>query len=222
MSAAITGGLDRLARAFAMTDLNDLPLATLRASIAQGDISCAELAESAISAVTLRNPQLNAILHFDPGFIRAQAADADRRVQAGERGPWLGIPVTAKDNLWIKERPATNGSLLYKDFVAPTDALAVARLRAAGAVFLGSTNCSEFACKGVTTNLVHGVTRNPWDTTRTPGGSSGGAAAATVTGLGHLALATDAGGSVRRPAAHCGLVGMKPTSGMIPHGVGFA
>jgi len=202
-------------------EVNDLPLKDLRKHIENRDISCSELAESAIAAVQQINPSLNAIIHFEPAFVRSQAAEADRRVKAGERGAWLGIPVTVKDNLWIKGRPATNGSLLYKDFVAPTDALAVARLRAGGAVVLGSTNCSEFACKGVTTNLVHGATRNPWDLNRTPGGSSGGAAAATSSGLGHVAIATDAGGSVRRPAAHSGVVGMKPTSGMIPHADGF-
>lgn len=206
----------------ATPDLNSLPLAHLRDQIAAQKIRCIDLAESAISAVEQTNPDLNAIVRFDPDFVRQQAVAADLRVKAGERGPWLGIPVTAKDNIWIGGRTVSNGSDLYKTFVAPADALAVARLRKAGAVFLGSTNCSEFACKGVTTNVVHGVTKNPWDHARTPGGSSGGAAAATAAGLGHIALGTDAGGSVRRPAAHCGVVGMKPTSGLIPHAEGFA
>ena len=205
-----------------MEDLHALALSTLRDLLWRRQISCAELAESAIAAVERANPRLNAIIRFDPDFIRHQARAADARLMAGERGPWLGIPVTVKDNLWIKDRPVSNGSMLYRDFTAPEDALAVGRMRAAGAVLLGSTNCSEFACKGVTTNPLHGPTRNPWRTDLTPGGSSGGAAAATAAGLGHLALATDAGGSVRRPAAHCGVVGMKPTAGMIPHPVGFA
>ncbi|MBX9827209.1 MAG: amidase [Xanthobacteraceae bacterium] len=168
------------------------------------------------------NPSLNALIHFDPDFVLDQARGADRRRASGERGPWLGVPVTAKDNLWLGGRPATNGSTLFRDFVAPENAISVARLRQAGAVFLGSTNCSEFACKGVTTNLLHGTTSNPWDLDRTPGGSSGGAAAATAAGLGYIALATDAGGSTRRPAAHAGVVGMKPTSGLVPHAGGFA
>lgn len=153
--------------------------------------------------------------------IARQTRDADRRRDAGDDSPWLGIPVTAKDNIWIKDRPVATGSKLFEDFVAPADAIAVARLRAAGAVVLGSTNCSEFACKGVTRNFVHGETRNPWDLSTTPGGSSGGAAAATSAGLGCVALGTDAGGSVRRPAAHTGLVGMKPSAGVIPHADGF-
>jgi aspartyl-tRNA(Asn)/glutamyl-tRNA(Gln) amidotransferase subunit A len=97
----------------------------------------------------------------------------------------------------------------------------VARMRALGAVILGITNCSEFACKGVTNNLVYGKTRSPWNPALTPGGSSGGAVAALASGIGALALATDAGGSTRRPAAHCGLVGMKPSFGLIPCGPGF-
>jgi aspartyl-tRNA(Asn)/glutamyl-tRNA(Gln) amidotransferase subunit A len=97
----------------------------------------------------------------------------------------------------------------------------VARLRALGAVPLGITNCSEFACKGITATPLHGETRNPWDLQRTPGGSSGGAVAAVAAGLGPLALVTDAGGSTRRPAAHTGLVGMKPTLGRVPNPWGF-
>jgi aspartyl-tRNA(Asn)/glutamyl-tRNA(Gln) amidotransferase subunit A len=111
---------------------------------------------------------------------------------------------------------------LYDGFIAPRDAWVVARLRQAGALVLGITNCSEFACKGMTTNPVHGPTRHPLDPGLTPGGSSGGAVAALAAGLGLLAIGTDAGGSTRRPAAHCGLVGLKPTYGVIPHPWGFA
>lgn len=111
---------------------------------------------------------------------------------------------------------------MYDGFIAPRDAWVVARLRQAGALVLGITNCSEFACKGMTTNPVHGPTRHPLDPGLTPGGSSGGAVAALAAGLGLLAIGTDAGGSTRRPAAHCGLVGLKPTYGVIPHPWGFA
>ena len=193
----------------------------LRTLIAHGDISCAEVAETFIAHTEAVNPKLNAVLRFDPAFVRAQAQEADRRRAAGERGPWLGIPFTVKDNLWVAGRPASTGSVLFRDFVAPTNAIAVARLRAAGAVVLGATNCSEFACRGVTTNPLHGATRNPWDVSRTPGGSSGGAVAATAAGIGCIALGTDAGGSTRRPAAHTGLVGMKPSAGLVPHAGGF-
>jgi aspartyl-tRNA(Asn)/glutamyl-tRNA(Gln) amidotransferase subunit A len=133
-----------------------------------------------------------------------------------------GVPVTIKDNLWVAGRTITQGSRLFADFRAPRDAWVVARLRHLGAVVLGITNCSEFACKGVTDNLVYGATRHPLDPRLTPGGSSGGAAAALAAGLGLLAIGTDAGGSIRRPAAHCGLVGHKPTQGLIAHPWGFA
>ncbi len=194
----------------------------LRRMIDAGEILCSEVAEVAINHIEAVNPALNAVVHFDADFVRAQAQVADRRFAAGERGPWLGLPFTVKDNLWIAGQPASNGSTLFHDFVAPTDAFAVARLRNAGAVALGSTNCSEFACKGVTFNPLHGTTCNPWDLARTPGGSSGGAAAALAAGIGCIALATDAGGSTRRPASHTGLVGMKPSAGAIPHAAGFA
>ena len=193
----------------------------LRRDLDTGEISCSEVAEAAIAHVETINPVLNAIVRFDPTFVRAQAREADRRRARGERGGWLGIPVTVKDNLWIAGRPVSTGSTLFRDFVAPSDAIAVGRLRSAGAIVLGSTNCSEFACKGITANPLHGATRNPWDLARTPGGSSGGAAAATAAGMGCVALGTDAGGSVRRPAAHTGLVGMKPSAGLVPHAGGF-
>lgn len=198
-----------------------LPAHALRRRIADGETDCIEIAEAAIDQVERLNPALNAIVNFDPAFVREQARTAQRRLAAGDASPWLGIPVTVKDNLWIGGRSATNGSALLRDFVAPSDAPAVAALRAAGAVILGSTNCSEFACKGLTANPLHGETRNPWDVALTPGGSSGGAAAATASGMGCVAIGTDAGGSVRRPASHTGLVGMKPSTGRVPHAGGF-
>ncbi|WP_198671179.1 amidase [Oceanibium sediminis] len=199
----------------------EMTLTDLRAAMAGGRLSCVDIAEAAIERIERLNPGLNAIVRFDPEEVRRQARTLDERREAGDDSPWLGIPVTVKDNIWIAGRQVATGSRLFEDFEAPEDAIAVARLRNAGALILGSTNCSEFACKGVTANLLHGETRNPWDLTRTPGGSSGGAASATAAGLGCLALGTDAGGSVRRPASHVGVVGMKPSSGMIPHAGGF-
>lgn len=201
--------------------LVELTAQRLRPLIAAREVSCVALAQQLIEHVARVNPRLNALVRFDPEVVMAQARAADQRLAAGDRSPWLGIPVSVKDNLWIGGRPVASGSTLYRDFVAPTDAIAVARLRAAGALVIGSTNCSEFACRGVTTNPIHGTTRNPWSLDHTPGGSSGGAAAATAAGLGCLGLGTDAGGSVRRPAAHTGLVGMKPTAGRVPHAGGF-
>ena len=118
-------------------------------------------------------------------------------------------------------RPATYGSKLYADHIAPRDSWSVEQLKSKGAICLGMTNSPEFACKGVTENPLHGYTRNPWDTTLTPGGSSGGAVAGVAAGLTPIALGTDAGGSTRRPAAHTGLVGFKCTLGLIPNPWGF-
>ncbi len=186
------------------------------------ELTACDVARHFIARVEQINPSLNAIVQLDADRVLAEAGEVDRRLAAGESLPLAGVPVTIKDNLWVKGRTLTQGSRLFADFVAPRDAWVVARLRALGAVVLGITNCSEFACKGVTDNLVYGATRHPMDASLTPGGSSGGAASALAAGLGLLALGTDAGGSVRRPAAHCGLVGHKPTQGVIAHPWGFA
>jgi aspartyl-tRNA(Asn)/glutamyl-tRNA(Gln) amidotransferase subunit A len=190
-------------------------------AVTRGELAAVEVAQSALARLHAINPQLNAVIEADDDWTLAQARAVDARRAAGEALPLAGVPITVKDNLWVAVRRITQGSRLFEHFVAPRDAWAVARLKQRGAVIVGITNCSEFACKGVSNNLPHGKTRSPWDLTRTPGGSSGGAAAATAAGIGALALATDAGGSTRRPAAHCGLVGMKPTFGLIPCGPGF-
>lgn len=189
--------------------------------VAARAVSAGEVAQSQCERVARLEPQLNAFADFDPAVPLAAAREVDARLAAGEQLPLAGVPFTVKDNLWLGGRPATFGSKVFAEFVAPRDAWAVARLRALGAVPLGVTNCSEFACKGNTATPLHGETANPWDLQRTPGGSSGGAVAAVASGLGPLALATDAGGSVRRPAAHTGLVGMKPTLGRVPNPWGF-
>lgn len=193
----------------------------LAAQVQARNVSAVEVAQAMCARVARLEPQLNAFADFDPALPLAAAAEVDRRLAAGEDLPLAGVPFTVKDNLWLGGRPASFGSRLFADFVAPRDSWCVARLRALGAVPLGMTNCSEFACKGITATPLHGQTRNPWDLQRTPGGSSGGAVAAVASGLGPLALATDAGGSTRRPAAHTGLVGMKPTLGRVPNPWGF-
>ena len=184
-------------------------------------VSATEVARVMCERIFRLEPHLNAFADYDPALTMASAADVDRRLSVGEPLPLAGVPFTVKDNLWLGGRPATFGSHAFADFVAPQDSWCVARLRALGAVPLGVTNCSEFACKGNTASPLHGETRNPWDLARTPGGSSGGAAAAVAAGIGPLALVTDAGGSTRRPAAHTGLVGMKPTLGRVPNPWGF-
>ena len=194
---------------------------TLANLIRQGELGAVEVFQAFRARVDALNPQLNAIVRFDPAFGLAQAHDAERRLRAGDPAPLLGVPFTVKDNLWVAGQIVSQGSRRFEHFRAPGDAFAVAKLRAAGGVFLGATNCSEFACKGVTTNKLFGVTRNPWNLDCTPGGSSGGAASAVAAGLGPLALTVDGGGSTRRPAAHTGVVGMKPTAGLVPHPTGF-
>ncbi len=204
------------------TGLHTLSARELAARVLASSPSAVEVARHFISRVERLNPALNAIVQFDPQRVLDEAAAVDCRLAAGESLPMAGVPVTVKDNLWVEGRRISQGSLLFEDFIAPRDAWAVARLRERGAFVLGITNCSEFACKGVTSNLIYGTTRHPLDPTLTPGGSSGGAVSALAAGLGLLALGTDAGGSTRRPAAHCGLVGLKPSPGLIPHPWGFA
>lgn len=205
-----------------MSEIHSWDARECAARVNARELSAVDVARHFIERVQRLNPAINALVHFDAEAVVVEAHRVDERLATGEALPMAGVPVTIKDNLWVEGRTITQGSRLFADFTAPRDAWAVARLRALGAVVLGITNCSEFACKGVTDNLVYGATRHPHDAALTPGGSSGGAASALAAGLGLLALGTDAGGSIRRPAAHCGLVGHKPTQGVIPHPWGFA
>ena len=196
-------------------------IAEIKQAVSPGRSTAVEQAEEAIRRIGIGNPHINAIVLFDPDDIRRRAAEVDRRAKAGEAMPLAGVPVTIKDNLWVEGLRITLGSNLFKGFVAPASAIAVERLERAGAVISGISNTSEFACKGQTTNLLHGATRHPLDLSLTPGGSSGGPVSAVAGGLVPLAIGTDAGGSSRRPPAHTGLVGFKPSFGAIPYGPGF-
>ena len=172
-----------------------------------------------ISAV---NPRLNAIVTLDAEGARAAALASAARWSAGTALSNLdGIPLSVKDNIPVRGMRATWGSRVYADFVPDADELPIARLRAAGAVILGKTNCPEFTLHGYTDNSLFGTTRNPWNIALTPGGSSGGAVAAVAAGLGPVAIGTDGGGSIRRPASHTGLVGFKPSRGRVPRCDGF-
>jgi aspartyl-tRNA(Asn)/glutamyl-tRNA(Gln) amidotransferase subunit A len=162
------------------------------------------------------NPTLNALVTRDP-TARTQAEASARRHAAGAPlGLLDGVPVAIKDNLVVRGLVATWGTRGLASYVPDHDELPVARLRAAGAVILGKTNVPEFTLEGYTANLLFGVTRNPWDSRLTPGGSSGGSAAGCAAGMFPLALCTDGGGSIRRPATHTGLVGLKPSIGAAP------
>ncbi|MGR3369556.1 MAG: amidase [Sagittula sp.] len=198
----------------------DLSAAELAARVRSGEMTPAQVAVAARARVAERNPALNAMTALNPA-LEDEAADVAARLAAGEDLPLAGVPVVIKDNIWVRGLPVTQGSRLFADFVAPEDAQAVLRLRAAGAMILGIATCSEFACKGVTNTPLHGKTRNPVDPDLTTGGSSGGPVAAVAAGMAPLALGTDAGGSSRRPPAHTGLYGFKPTQDIVPYGPGF-
>jgi aspartyl-tRNA(Asn)/glutamyl-tRNA(Gln) amidotransferase subunit A len=180
-----------------------------------------EVTDVFVVRILERNPSLNALVRFDPQIARGEALDVRRRMQAGETMPLAGVPVIVKDNIWVAGRRISQGSRLFADHVAPEDAIAVARLRQAGAVIIGIGNSPEFACKGVTNSPLHGPTQHPLNVTLTPGGSSGGNAAALAADFAPIALGTDGGGSGRRPPAHTGTVGFKPSFGAIPYGPGF-
>ncbi len=196
-------------------------LASLAAAVRGGRSSAVAETQKALDAIAALNPQLNAFVSVDPADALARAAAVDRRIGRGEIMALAGVPVAIKDNIWVKGRVITQGSKLFRHFVAPEDAVVVRRLEEAGAVIVGIAATSEFAAKGQTTTPLHGPSRNPWNPALTPGGSSGGPVAAVASGMVPLAIGTDAGGSSRRPPAHTGLVGFKPSFGAIPYGPGF-
>ncbi|MGL5010836.1 MAG: amidase family protein, partial [Paracoccaceae bacterium] len=184
------------------------------------EVGAEEIAARSLDRVARDNPALNALIRLNPNVI-SEAVSVRSRLEAGETLPLAGVPVVIKDNLWVKGMTITQGSQVFAGFVAPEDAVAVARMRAAGAIIIGIGATSEFACMGVTNTPLYGMTRNPVDTRLTPGGSSGGPAAAVAAGFAPLALGTDAGGSTRRPPAHVGVMGFKPSQDLIPYGPGF-
>ncbi|MCA0245330.1 MAG: amidase [Proteobacteria bacterium] len=204
-----------------MTELLDQGAAAIADAVRAGKTKARDIAEMAIARVEAKNAQLTAIVDFDPAEARASADAVDARRKQGFDGPILGVPYTVKDTTWVQGRRVTNGSLLHKDFKPPRDAVAVERLKNAGGIFLGMTNTPEMAAKGHTENKVYGPSRHPMNPALTPGGSSGGAAAALAAGFSPIALGTDGGGSGRRPASHCGVVGLKTSAGAIPSPFGF-
>jgi Asp-tRNA(Asn)/Glu-tRNA(Gln) amidotransferase A subunit family amidase len=187
-------------------------LAALAAAVRERRVPAEELVRRSLDRIERLDPALNAVV-----LVRQEAVDEARALDAGEpSGPLAGLPLLVKDNEDCAGLPTTFASLLHADAPPATeDCEAVERLRAAGAIVVGKTNLPEFAFEGFTANRLFGTTRNPWASDRSPGGSSGGSAVALITGMAPLATGTDGGGSIRIPAAFCGLVGLKTTNGMI-------
>ncbi|MEM9365160.1 MAG: Asp-tRNA(Asn)/Glu-tRNA(Gln) amidotransferase subunit GatA [Planctomycetota bacterium] len=186
------------------------------ALLRDGKASAVELAKEALDRIEQHQPTINAYTHVDRdgALARAQAVDA-ARANGESLGPLAGVPVAVKDVLCTKGLPTTCSSEMLRGFVPPYDATVVEKLHAAGAVVVGKTNMDEFAMGASTETSAMGITRNPWDHERTPGGSSGGAAATVACGDVPLSIGTDTGGSIRQPAAFCGVTGMKPTYGRV-------
>ncbi len=187
-----------------------------------GQCSPVEVVEAVLARIEKINPLINAITTLDVEGALTAARASERRWHNGTAlGPLDGVPITVKDNILVKDLRATWGSRVYETFTPMVDELPIARLRSAGTVILGKTNCPEFTLQGYTDNLLFGPTRNPWNLELTPGGSSGGGVSAVSAGLGPVAIGTDGGGSIRRPASHTGLVGLKPSRGRVPRCDGF-
>jgi aspartyl-tRNA(Asn)/glutamyl-tRNA(Gln) amidotransferase subunit A len=198
-------------------DLAQLSAARLSRLYAKGKLSPVETMKAVLARVDKVNPTLNALCHVDTKAALAAAAASERRWKKGkERSPLDGVPVSVKELIRVEGWPARMASKLTDPAPADADAPAVARLREAGAIVFAQSTSSEYGHKGTTDSPLHGLTRNPWNIERTPGGSSGGAAAAVASGMGPVALGTDGGGSVRLPASFTGLVGLKATYGRVP------
>ncbi len=197
-----------------MIDLKTLTIKKAHDHLVKGDFTAVELAAAYQKEIELKNKDLNVYLEVFSD-IQEQAQKADEIIKAGKATLLTGIPLSVKDNILIEGRKVSAASKMLENYRATYDATVISKLKEQGAVFLGRTNMDEFAMGSSTENSAFGVVKNPWDTSRVPGGSSGGAAAAVAGNLALASLGSDTGGSIRQPASFCGMVGLKPTYGAV-------
>jgi len=196
-------------------DFKELTIVSASKLLQEKKISSRELTELCLENIRKYDPKVKAFLYVNEEWALKQAEEADKLLKEGKGGPLTGIPLSIKDNILIKDHPTTCASKILANYIAPYDATVIERLKAQGVVFLGKTNMDEFAMGSSTENSGFFPTRNPWDLERVPGGSSGGSAVAVSLRMGLGSLGSDTGGSIRQPAAFCGVVGMKPTYGLV-------
>ncbi|MBB0995097.1 Asp-tRNA(Asn)/Glu-tRNA(Gln) amidotransferase GatCAB subunit A, partial [Dietzia sp. SLG510A3-40A3] len=199
-----------------MTELTTATAAELAGRIAAREVSSEEVTRAHLDRIDEVDGEINAFLHVGADEALRAAQDVDTRLAAGEElGPLAGVPIALKDVFTTTDAPTTCGSRILEGYRSPYDATVTARLREAGIPILGKTNMDEFAMGSSTENSAYGPTRNPWDPSRTPGGSGGGSAAALASHQAPIAIGTDTGGSIRQPAALTATVGVKPTYGTV-------
>ena len=194
-----------------MSDITELSLVKIAEGVREGNFSAVEVLQSFLKKIAEKEDDLNAFITVNSAGALAQA----KKIKKGQKGRLLGVPIALKDNISTQGLRTTAGSKIIEDYIPPYNATVVAKLLIEGAVILGKTNMDEFAMGSSTENSAYGVTHNPHDLTRVPGGSSGGSAAAVSARLASAALGTDTGGSIKQPAAFCGVVGLRPTYGAV-------